>query len=190
MKAKEFHLTSDRLIVTDPGYDLDTAGMVGLGAIVSSCLPGIWSISFATHRPAHRGWDLPQSLVAVHTDTGSPAESSWRPKAKELGGDGAMIGVFDAAHFHDASLVPVEIQWTFDGGPADPNDLWYSWVCELAKDSHYATFAHGVVVSWDLGASLDVALDSSGVVTAIRLTFHDIQPQPFQGDIPPTFYVK
>jgi hypothetical protein len=41
MKANEFHLTSARLIVTDPGYDLETAEMDGLGVIVSPCLPGM-----------------------------------------------------------------------------------------------------------------------------------------------------
>jgi hypothetical protein len=101
-----------------------------------------------------------------------------------------MIGVFDAAHFHDASLVPGDTQWTFDGGPADPNDLWYSWVCEHAKATHYAAFAHGVVVNWDLGTSLDAAFDVSGVVTGLRLKFHDIQPPHFQGDIPPASYAK
>lgn len=35
MKTKEFNLTSDRLVVTDPGYDLDTASMDALGVIVS-----------------------------------------------------------------------------------------------------------------------------------------------------------
>lgn len=186
MKTKEFYLTSDRLIVTDPGYDFETAEMDGLGAIMSPCRSGVWSLRLAMHRPPHRGWDLPHVLVAVHTDAGTPANSEWHPRAKELGGDHGMIGIYDAAHFHDASLVPSDTPWTFDGGPADPDDLWYSWVCEHAKDTDWATFPHGIVANWDLGASLDFAFDASGIVIALRLTFHDRQPQPFRGDLPPT----
>lgn len=176
MKTKEFRVTSDRLIVTDPGYDFETAAIDGLGAIVSPCRLGVWSLSLTMHRSPHRDWDLPHVLVAAHKDAGTPADREWHPRAKELGGDNGMIGIYDAAHFHDASLVPSDTPWTFDGGPADPDDLWYSWVCEQANDTDWATFPHGVVVNWDLGTSLDLALDASGVVTALRLTFHDNTP--------------
>jgi hypothetical protein len=172
--------------VTDPGYDLETAGMDGLGAIVSPCRSGVWAASLAMHRPPHRGWDLPCVLLAVHTDAGTPVNSEWRPRAKEIGGDSGMIGIYDAAHFHDASLVPSDTDRTFDDGPADPDDLWCSWVCEHAKDTAWAAFPHGVVVNWDLGTSPDLAFDTSGIVTALRLTFHDVQPRPFLGDLPPT----
>jgi hypothetical protein len=185
MKTKKFRLTSDQLIVTDPGYDFEAAKMYGLGAIVSPCRSGLWSVNLTMHRPPHRGWDLPHVLVAVHTDSGNPATSKWHRHAKELGGDHGMIGIYDAAHFHDASLVTSDTRWTFDGGPADPNDLWYSWVCEHAKDTDWATFPYGLVVNWDLGSSLDLTFDASGVVTALRLTFHDIEPKPFRGDLPP-----
>src|SRR5262245_39325579 len=105
MKTKEFCLTSNQLIVTDPGYDFETAEMDGLGAIVSLCRSGVWSVSLTMHRPPHRDWDLPHVLLAVHTDAVTAANNEWHPRAKELGGDHGMIGIYDAAHFHDASLV-------------------------------------------------------------------------------------
>lgn len=176
MKSQELTLTSDTLIVTDPGYYLDTAAMDGLGAIVAPCRPGAWSVTFATERPPHRHRDIPHVLIAAHVNAEALSTDQWLPRATELGGDFGMIGIFDRAHFHDSSLVPANQQWTFDGEPADASDLWYSWVCEHARTADCALFPHGVVVNWDLGTSLDVAFDASGLVTALRLTFHDIQP--------------
>ncbi|PTY02216.1 hypothetical protein DB347_24400, partial [Opitutaceae bacterium EW11] len=63
-----------------------------------------------------------------------------------------MIGIFDSAHFHDASLVPEDQKWSYPDGPADPNDPWYSLICEKVKGEHDVfTIPYGCVMRWDGG---------------------------------------
>ena len=80
-----------------------------------------------------------------------------------------MIGLYDLAHFHDTKVVPVGQRWTFEGCPADPADLWYSFVCEVMVRQDAVVIPHGFVVNWDGGMDVDTIL-SNGKVIAVRLS--------------------
>ena len=81
-----------------------------------------------------------------------------------------MFGVYDAAHFQDNALVPEDWEWSFGGQPADPEHLWYSWVCELVRDADCSVFPYGVVLRWDGGILVSLS-EQQGAVVALRFDF-------------------
>lgn len=167
----KFSLTSPSVVVTDPGYDEDTARIEGLGCFVKPCTVGRWRVAIAKDSTLARPWKMPRALLLAHEAfRPSPASSDqWQRLGKPVGGDGGLLVACDFAYFHDDSLVPSDQEWTFDGGPADPNDLWASFVCERIEGKMAATIPHGAVVHWDGGMDVDVFRVQSQVV-AIRLS--------------------
>ena len=82
-----------------------------------------------------RPWKMPQTLLAVSEGYSlKSASSEWQRVAEGIGGDSGLLGLFDLAHFHDVGVIPSGQQWTYDGRPADPSDLWYSFVCEAIRE--------------------------------------------------------
>lgn len=171
----EFVLVSGRVVVTDPGYDLETAEIPGLGATCDACANGIWSV-----RTTSRSLDGrisapdPDELIAVHQSVASLAEETalkWETLSDSISGDHAMIGVYDRAHFHDDGIIPRNYVWKFGptGSPADPNDLWYSYNCEvIPRGFGAAVLPYGCVLHWDGGVRVSVARDKAGQVVVIR----------------------
>jgi hypothetical protein len=165
-----FKLTSTSLVVTDPGNNEEAARMAGLGCFVSPCLIGDWRVELQVDTTPRRPWGAPRRLVAIHSDCSSlPKSSNWQRTGSEIGSDGGLICAVDLAHFHDVTLVPHSQQWTFDRGPANPDDLWYSFLCEAVGKQDATVVPHGFVVSWDGGMDVDVIL-REGKIMAIRLS--------------------
>jgi hypothetical protein len=165
-----FILTSPQVVVTDPGYDTATAGIEGLGCFVSPCDIGEWNMDFVPETAPKWKVQVPRTLLAVRDGfLVAPDPAEWQRVGEGIGGDSGLIGVFDLARFHDAALVPGGQQWTFDGGPADPTDLWFSFVCEAIGKQKAAVVPHGFVVYWDGGMDVDTLL-YGGKVCAIRLS--------------------
>jgi hypothetical protein len=165
-----FKLTSPMVVITDPGYDEETARMSGLGCFVSDCRIGKWRVEITLDTTPQRRWEMPRIVMAICDEFPTPLDrSGWERVGKPVGGDGGVLGIYDFAHFHDHSLVPQEQRWSFDGGPAIPDDLWYSLNCEAIQGHLAAVIPHGVVVHWDGGMHVDI-LGANRKVFAVRLS--------------------
>jgi len=151
-----FTVSSPNMVVTDPGYEEDTAHIGSLGCFVKPCALGVWTASIAKDSTLEKRWEMPRSLLLYHTSVSlaSIRSDQWQRLAG-AGGDSGLIVACDLAHFHDERVIPPAQIWTFNGEPADPEDLWYSFVCETIESKMAVTIPYGVVVSWDGGMDVD-----------------------------------
>ena len=159
------------MIVMDPGYSEDTAEIPGLGHIIPSCATGEWRVEVFQQTPPSWLKPAPRFVLAFRSNFSrpSPEASDWQNIAAEIGGDSPLIGIYDLAHFDDASVVPKNQKWTFDGKPAIEEKLWYSLNCEAIQNRLASTIPFGVVVHW--GGGMDVSVCSArNEVAAIRLS--------------------
>jgi hypothetical protein len=157
-----FKVTSPTVVVTDPGYDEATLH-------ISDCQIGDWVVELILDStPRWRG-ELPRTVTAVWEGYSTPIDHTDWERAAKVGGDGGILGIYDLAHFHDQGLVPSNQQWTFDGGPAAPDDLWYSLNCEAILGRRATVIPHGVVVHWDGGMNVDTFAAGRRIV-AVRMT--------------------
>ncbi|MEC5125153.1 hypothetical protein VSU19_00200 [Verrucomicrobiales bacterium BCK34] len=168
----QFEITGKDIVITDPGYDLATASRPGLGVTYNDWTPGTWNLEVAFTKHADPALSEPKEMVA-YLDTISAADFSsltWTVHPDDIGGDYAMIGIYDLAHFGDNSVIPKDITWTFDGAPADPSSLWYSMNCELVGRKGFGAYVvpFGGVLSWDGGVVVSIGRDSSGSIVAVR----------------------
>lgn len=173
-----FESTGSGLVVSDPVYRLDTARVPGLGAVLANCRTGTWRAEVVMKRFDAAGPPMASELRVVHGGIADAGLLKWEPQKDEIGADTGQVGVYDLAHFHDHSLVPPGIKWTVGGtGPAIPDDLWYSYCCELTCGKREGgTLLHGVVTNsgWgDGGYRYSVARDAEGKVCAIWIVFVD-----------------
>src|SRR5581483_11637394 len=123
-----FDVTTPKLIVADPGYDLDTAKTSGLGAVLENCKPGTWQAQVVVKEFNEPGFSLASELRVWNTNITDAALLKWEKQKGGVGVDSGQAGVYDAGHFHDPRLVPTNMNWTVGRpGPADPQDLWYSF---------------------------------------------------------------
>ncbi len=165
-----FKLTSQKVVVCDPGYDEETAGIGSLGCFISACHVGEWRVELTSDTTASRPWEMPRTLIAVRQGFLPSLDSKdWQRVGEEVGGDSGLVGVYDLAHFHDVAVIPLGQHWSFDGGPADPGDLWYSFVCEAIGRQVAAVIPYGFVVHWDGGMDVDT-ISMGNRVGAIRLS--------------------
>jgi hypothetical protein len=169
LQLGKFKLTSPKVVVCDPGYDEQTAGMGGLGCLVSPCAIGDWGVELTLDTAPSYGWEMPRTVIAARADFSVLPDSPDWQRVDEVGGDCGMLGAYDLAHFHDVGVIPPGQRWTFDGGPADPDDLWYSFICEAIAQRDATVIPNGFVVHWDGGMDVDTFSSGSRVV-AIRLS--------------------
>ena len=177
-----FRLTSPKVVVIDPGYSIDTAETRHGGCFVARCRLGEWRVDVAMDRPSANWWpdwrSLPCSLTAIHSQVAPEFMQSakWLRVADEVGQDGGLIGIFDAAQYDEMRSIP-------DGhGSAAPDGdtrkLWYEFVSEVIGDSAAAVLPHGAVVSWDGGMDVD-SVSTTGEVVGIRLSISG-WPNPYE----------
>jgi hypothetical protein len=105
-----FELSSDRLVVSDPGYDLDDMER-GCGVVLTNSLSGRWHASVMLGRIPATTSELCMQLCAWH-ENASP-NGHWVAHEKTIGVDHGQAGIYDLAHFGDASIVPADVKWTF-----------------------------------------------------------------------------
>jgi hypothetical protein len=173
-----FEATGTQLVVSDPGYDLDTLRVPSLGAVLSNCQSGTWRAEVVLKHFDPPGFPLTSELRAIHNRTTDPSALKWEKQSNGISTDYAQAGIYDLAHFHDRSLVPPDIKWTIgQSGPADPDDLWYSYCCELTcgrPDGSILPF--GVVTNsgkGDGGYEYSIAHDTRGKIIGVWILFVD-----------------
>ncbi len=174
----EFEVTSGRLIVSDPSYDLHTVQRQS--GIDDRALSRRWKATIIVREftgPTDRRVGV---LVARHESVHSLDELEWKEVPGSIGVDTGMVVVCDKSRFHDQSIVPQGQKFSFGESrnePALADDLWYSYCCELTRPPKVgAAFAGGVVsnAGWGDGAYAGfVARDKEGVLVAVRVEFID-----------------
>lgn len=172
-----FTLTSETLVASDPGYDL--ADMPLLGALLAPAAPGRWHVSFRRGTEAdHRPGELAE-LFAYHEEFLAPERMSllrpWHEHPDPIGEDGGIIGIFDKAHYGDATILPAGYNpWAPAEIPAtySPASLWYDFLCNskpygLPFKATIVPF--GCLADWNFDARVFTAADAGGMIRAVHL---------------------
>src|SRR6266508_1274797 len=68
-----FEATGTQLVVSDPGYDLDTVRVPSLGAVLSNCQSGTWRAEVVIKHFDPPGFPLTSELRAIHNRTTDPS---------------------------------------------------------------------------------------------------------------------
>jgi hypothetical protein len=173
-----FEATGTQLVVSDPGYGLDTVKIPGLGVVLTNCQSGTWCGEVIIKHFNPPGFPLTSELRAIHSSVSNFTALKWERQRDGIGTDSGQAGVYDLAHFHDQSLVPQNIKWTVgQPGPADPKDLWYSYCCELTlAKPEGGVLPFGMVTSsgkGDGGYEYSVARDAAGKIVGVWIVFVD-----------------
>lgn len=166
-----FTLTSPRTIATDPSYCSEIALNEQFGCVLSRCAVGTWNVTGTRDEHPEYG-PMVRYVTAVFHEFELPPAPKWIRAHDSICCDTALTGVFDLARFKDPSVVPKGQKWTFNGGPAIEDDLWYSYVCEKCVRREFAVVPFGFVAQWDGGMDLE-CIRKRGVVVAIRLAVSD-----------------
>jgi hypothetical protein len=149
-----------------------------LGAVLTNCQTGTWRAEVIIKHFDPPGFSLTSELRAVHSSISDLGTLQWERQHDGIGTDTAQAGVYDVAHFHDHSLVPRDIKWTVgQSGPAIPDDLWYSYCCELTCGKpEGGVLPFGVVTTsgkGDGGYEYSVARDAAGKIIGVWIVFVD-----------------
>lgn len=173
-----FQVTGHTLVVSDPGYDLDTVER-GHGAKLHNPLKGGWRAHAVLVRFQSPASSFVADLVVCHESV-DPAKLSWEKGSEILGVDAGMMGVYDLQQFYDSSIVPANMRWTLGDGkdrPIDPDNLWFSMCCELTSSgSSGAAITGGVVSSSGMGDGAYeyfLSRSSDGHVVGVKVHFVD-----------------
>ena len=140
MKSKqirigEFEVTSNVLVVSDPGYKPGTWCM---GNILD-VKPGTWEAFIGMAHDKDFG-DRVAYLAAYHKDCPDKAELEQFPAAFDVGVDSGQAGIFDKAHYQDPTVIPDAPRFISD-------NRWFDACCkQTCHTGHYAgTIPYGVV---------------------------------------------
>jgi hypothetical protein len=180
VKLGSFELTTPRIVISDPGYYLDTVKTDGLGAVVAKCRVGTWKAEVIIKHFKKPKMSLTSELLTWHVDFKKPSALQWQKQKHPIGADYGQAGIYDLAHFHDDGIVPETIEWTVGHfGPADESDLWYSYCCELTTHNpNGSVIPFGVVTNAGKGDGsyeYSLARDEKGAVIGVWIVFVDDQ---------------
>lgn len=176
-----FTTSSGILVSTDPAYDLQTAGIPGLGAVLEKCKQGTWMAVSIQKKFNKDKWFMPSELVVHHESCRDWTTLKWEEVPKGVGADTAQVGIWDREHFSDDTLVPKDKNWINEKGevtgPWVPEQMWYSWCCELTSGGNFAAVMPYGVVSrsgyGDGGYPLFVSRNVDGLIIAVLVRFVD-----------------
>jgi hypothetical protein len=158
-----FELSSRDLFVIPPLYDIND-----LDCHIGPCKIGNWRVDVEMEVAPGLGWAMPYTVTARHETHEIGTSAPWWHFKQDAACGRGLIGIFDRAHFHDSRIVPFEQEWT--GEPAIPDDLWYSYICEIVERGSRAVFVipYGAVVNHDGAMDVDT-LTVNGSVVAVSL---------------------
>ena len=126
-----FEVVSGKLAISDPCYDVD----VWCRGDLENCKLGSWLASALEKHMGAWGHRICK-LIAVHEDYQDQELGISEHAPFEVGVDSGQAGIFDAAHYQDASVVPkVGHKHLFEGAEADP---WYDYCCDITLSSQSA----------------------------------------------------
>jgi hypothetical protein len=174
MNLGTFEVTGTQLVVSDPGYKLEWVKNDLLGIVLSNCQSGTWRAETSVKYFETGDYPLIYELQTIHMSTQGTQLLNWEQQDDGISVDSGQAGIFDLNHFRDDSLVPGDIKWTCNGGPAILEELWYSYCCELTDKSPGAVLPFGVVATSGEGDgcyACSIARDSANRIVGVRILF-------------------
>lgn len=172
-----FELTGTQLVVSDPGYELAWVRNDPLGIILTDCLSGTWRAETVIKRFEGAKFPIILELRVFHSSIQDVQLLSWERQDDGISVDSGQAGVYDLNHFRDDSLVPKDIKWSYEGGPASPEELWYSYCCELLlSKKEGSVLPFGVVTISGEGDgcyACSVARDAANKIAGVHMIFVD-----------------
>ena len=136
-----FEVTGDKLVVSDPCYELGTWCM----GMLSNVKPGLWSASIGVVDTGEFGKRI-AILSAFHQDSPELQKLKACPAPFDVGVDSGQAGIFDLNHFQDESVIE-------DQELTDFGTRWYTFCCYQTLDGehHAGLIPFGVVASSGFG---------------------------------------
>ena len=136
-----FEVTSDKLVISDPCYDLGTWCM----GTIPNVKPGLWSASIGVVDTGEFGKRVAY-LSAFHQGSPDIRDLKVCPATFEVGVDSGQAGIFDFSHFQDESVIA-------DQKSTDFGSRWYTFCCHQTLDTehHAGLVPYGVVASSGFG---------------------------------------
>lgn len=158
----DFAVTGDKLVVSDPCYELHLPHC----GKVENVLPGRW-LGFVLVVDAKSWGERVAELHALHADHADKGDDAfdWEDAGFEVGVDSGQAGVFDEAQY------PKDRVSTGEYGDLH---TFYGRCCDVTLNGHGKAIAEGLVSSsgfGDGGYPAYVARDSSGKVVAVKVIF-------------------
>ena len=167
LELGSFEVTSGRLVVSDPCYkpglwcvgELDRVKTGNWNATVEYSDEGDWGIRVAR-------------LIARHEDVDDLRKLDRLSATFGVGVDSGQAGFFDAAHFHDPTIILDAPSKTWS-----ENDVWYDSCCEITLSKTQAgILPYGVVSASGYGDGCydcNYYTDKLGNVVAAEIVFID-----------------
>ena len=173
-----FESTGTHLVISDPGYELDWIRNSSLGIVLADCSSGMWKAETIIKYFDASNFPCTSELRAIHTSVRDSGLLNWEQQEGGISVDAGQAGIYDLNHFRDDSLVPRDIKWTFeDSGPASPDELWYSYCCELTGSRpEGSVLPFGVVTTSGYGDgryAYSIARDVSNKIVGVWVLFVD-----------------
>lgn len=110
-----FEVTSDKLVISDPCYDLGTWCM----GTIPNVKPGLWIASIGVVDTGEFGKRVAY-LSAFHQGSPDIRDLKVCPATFEVGVDSGQAGIFDFSHFQDESVIA-------DQKSTDFGSRWYTF---------------------------------------------------------------
>lgn len=166
-----FQVVSDRLLVSDPGYELEKGGPSGLQAEVKPVRAGDWRAEALLYKPEPND-ERCAELRVFYAKHGHSGACDWKPMPTAIGVDSGQAGIFDPKHYRDQAVVPKNHKWREE--MIDPEDRWYSLCCDFTLTGNAGVIPYGTVASSGYGDGGYMALvceNDAGQVQGVRLVF-------------------
>ena len=169
-----FESLSNSIVVSDPGYPLDSVINENLGVLLENCVAGTWYI-YAEKAFRWHDEDVYSLVVSTNSeDSDDISKQKWENTRSKLAGDYGMSGVFDVTNYRNESLVPADYKWSWQGTPVDPSDLWFSLVADTitsvsSKNYGIDELPYGAILHWDGKIKLLLAADDNNEIAGIKL---------------------
>lgn len=136
-----FEVTSDKLVISDPCYDLGTWCM----GTVPNVKPGLWTATIGIADTGEFGERI-AFLAVFHQDSPPIQKLKACPASFDVGVDSGQAGIFDYNHFHDEEVIE-------DQELTDFGSRWFTYCCYQTLDGehHAGLIPYGVVASSGFG---------------------------------------
>jgi hypothetical protein len=164
-----FQIASDKVVVSDPCYELGTTWCQG---VISNVKPGNWK--GLVEKTDAGDWGVRNSnIIAMHGSIEDP-NLTWEECPFEVGVDSGQAGIFDIGIYGKSDSVVSEP--VFDAQTLNPESVkWYNSCCDITLADMGAGVIPGGVVSssgyGDGGYTAYISKDSDGQVIAIAVEF-------------------
>jgi len=173
----DFAVDSGYLVVTDPGYDIETVRL-NHGA-ERKASNGQWSARITLREFGNPDSASVGRFIVYHNSATDWKALDWQKEEYAMSVDTGQMSASDSDTFQDPSIIPDDQTYSFGDNNDEPaviEQMWYSYCCEITTHSYGGVFEGGAVTSagWGDGGYLGYsATDESGDLIGFRVEFID-----------------